>query len=360
MSDLATYQASIGNTDEAALHSLAKATTHPFVITGQQVGLMGGPAYTILKAISCIEEARRLGCVPLFWAATEDHDVAEVASTYGMSEKGDLVRYKVPLPAHFVEEIPMTGEIEGEVLRFCNDYDVEPPPSSERYAQAMISLLVRLFKGTGLLFIEPYVLRKQAADFFVFELEHARDLKTPLTYREGDTNLFYKTAEGKRRRIRVDEAQGMMGEARVCPERFSTGAAARCRLQSTLFDTRAYVAGPSESLYWKELNDYFQVTGTPYPEILPRMRCQFEVRRKSPHYLRNFMQPRGKPQERVFNWHFLQSLTRADLLDQCRRHAVVEEQALLGQAEPLIVPLEETIIDKVGNLGEEGLINSLQ
>ena len=53
------------------------------IVTGQQVGLFGGPVFSIYKALSAVklaEEARKLGidCVPIFWLATEDHDLEEV------------------------------------------------------------------------------------------------------------------------------------------------------------------------------------------------------------------------------------------------------------------------------------------
>jgi bacillithiol biosynthesis cysteine-adding enzyme BshC len=52
-------------------------------VTGQQVGLFGGPLFSIFKALSAVklaEEATSAGvdCVPIFWLATEDHDLAEV------------------------------------------------------------------------------------------------------------------------------------------------------------------------------------------------------------------------------------------------------------------------------------------
>jgi len=52
-------------------------------VTGQQVGLFGGPLFAVLKAISAVrlaDEATQQGvaCVPVFWLATEDHDLAEV------------------------------------------------------------------------------------------------------------------------------------------------------------------------------------------------------------------------------------------------------------------------------------------
>src|SRR6185437_12813590 len=53
------------------------------IVTGQQVGLFGGPVFSIYKALSAVklaQEARKLGidAVPIFWQATEDHDFEEV------------------------------------------------------------------------------------------------------------------------------------------------------------------------------------------------------------------------------------------------------------------------------------------
>ena len=53
------------------------------VLTGQQVGLFGGPLYTPFKAASALARARQATTaghphVAIFWLATEDHDFAEV------------------------------------------------------------------------------------------------------------------------------------------------------------------------------------------------------------------------------------------------------------------------------------------
>ena len=70
-----------GNPGNPSLDQLAKPGTVA-VVTGQQVGLFSGPAYTIYKALTAAKLARELTgrgipAVPVFWLATEDHDFAE-------------------------------------------------------------------------------------------------------------------------------------------------------------------------------------------------------------------------------------------------------------------------------------------
>src|SRR2546428_11070486 len=72
----------VQNGDSESLHLLAQPGTVA-VVTGQQVGLFSGPAYTIYKALTAVKLARDLtakgiAAVPVFWLATEDHDFAEV------------------------------------------------------------------------------------------------------------------------------------------------------------------------------------------------------------------------------------------------------------------------------------------
>src|ERR1700739_3598592 len=73
------------------------------VVTGQQVGLFGGPAYAFYKALSAIQAAhepiaRGIPAVPVFWMATEDHDVDEVRHVSWFHE-GELRTFELPKPA---------------------------------------------------------------------------------------------------------------------------------------------------------------------------------------------------------------------------------------------------------------------
>src|ERR1700720_153347 len=85
----------------AALSNLEKLERGAVaVVSGQQVGLFGGPAYAIYKALTAIQIAQELcdsgiEAVPIFWMATEDHDLDEVRHTTWF-DGGNLVRFELP------------------------------------------------------------------------------------------------------------------------------------------------------------------------------------------------------------------------------------------------------------------------
>ena len=70
------------------------------IVTGQQVGLFGGPLYTPLKAATAIARARQATAagkphVAIFWLATEDHDFAEIDHVVCPARR-ELRRLKYP------------------------------------------------------------------------------------------------------------------------------------------------------------------------------------------------------------------------------------------------------------------------
>src|ERR1700719_908769 len=72
------------------------------VVTGQQVGLLGGPAFSIYKALTAIRLANELtangtNAIPIFWLATEDHDLAEVNHCFFGARTG-LERFELSNP----------------------------------------------------------------------------------------------------------------------------------------------------------------------------------------------------------------------------------------------------------------------
>jgi len=85
LADLMEAQAHACHAGPASIANIARLRTGArAVVTGQQVGLFGGPLYTLYKAATAIRLAadatRETGVphVPIFWLATEDHDFAEI------------------------------------------------------------------------------------------------------------------------------------------------------------------------------------------------------------------------------------------------------------------------------------------
>ena len=71
------------------------------VVTGQQVGLFGGPLLALLKVASVLALAKQVEsagvpCVPVFWMATEDHDLAEVNQTLLLGNDFELAAFSAP------------------------------------------------------------------------------------------------------------------------------------------------------------------------------------------------------------------------------------------------------------------------
>src|SRR5450755_4122793 len=89
------------------------------VVTGQQVGLFGGPMFAIYKALTAVklaEEATAAGvdAVPVFWLATYDHDLAEVNHVSIPGPDGAL--QVLTTPSHDVPGAPVSAVRLGEEI----------------------------------------------------------------------------------------------------------------------------------------------------------------------------------------------------------------------------------------------------
>ena len=120
-----TAAAAVRPTSPGAAARLARFVEEggAMVTTGQQAGLFTGPLYTIHKILTAIRLAEaleeRLGIVvlPVFWAASEDHDFAEASHAYLVDGAGKLRRLAVS--ATDARPVPMSEMRLGE--------DVEKP-----------------------------------------------------------------------------------------------------------------------------------------------------------------------------------------------------------------------------------------
>src|SRR5262249_36236287 len=142
------------------------------VVTGQQVGLFSGPAYTIYKALTAARLARDLAqrgipAVPIFWLATEDHDFPEVnhcwvfdtehrpikietsGSATASQPVGPLIIAEPPIAAlrQALAGLPLADEVVGLVE--------ETYRPGRTMGEAFSHLLRRLLDSYGLLHADP-------------------------------------------------------------------------------------------------------------------------------------------------------------------------------------------------------------
>src|SRR5579862_6377083 len=143
------------------------------VVTGQQVGLFGGPAYSVYKALTAIHVARELtakgtNAVPIFWLATEDHDLAEVDHCF-FAKRGALERFDLN-PGGIadrrvgeiglgegVQEIEMRAAtmLEGPFAEEAARWLGESYRHEETFGSSFAKLMTRIFNGRGLIFLNP-------------------------------------------------------------------------------------------------------------------------------------------------------------------------------------------------------------
>src|SRR3984893_9731224 len=143
------------------------------VVTGQQVGLFGGPAFSVYKALTAIRLANELtangtNAVPIFWLATEDHDLAEVNHCFFAARSG-LERFDWNTPGaegRRVGEIQLgetmsdlssraSGMLEGASAEVVAKWISESYRPGETFGSAFAKLMTRIFAGRGLMFLDP-------------------------------------------------------------------------------------------------------------------------------------------------------------------------------------------------------------
>src|SRR5271154_4626423 len=162
----------VGAQTEENLERLARGAVA--IDTGQQVGLFGGPAYSLYKAITAASYAaeltrRGIDAIPVFWLATEDHDVAEINHAAWNARAG-FAEFK--LPVNQADEGRRVGEIvlgdgiaalvaeaaeqlEGPNAEKMANALRESYTSGDTYGSAFGKLMARLLEGRGIVFIDP-------------------------------------------------------------------------------------------------------------------------------------------------------------------------------------------------------------
>ena len=285
-----------------------------FIVAGQQAGLFGGPLYTWYKAMHAVRLASRLTVAtgrdvrPLFWVASDDHDLSEIDRHIVRGGDGEpsAIEY---LPADAVEGMPASALVLDDGIADAAAALSDALPKGERgdryravvagcwrpgtrWCDAFARHLLSLLGEAGLMVFDPSwagarrlftgiyrheiaepgastALLNAAADDAGSARERKRSIRRPADA----TNLFV-LMEGIREPLYVDGAGGFRaGGARFSaddlilvidddPAPISPAAALRPLCQDAALPVAATIAGPGERVYLGQagvLSDRFGV-----------------------------------------------------------------------------------------------------
>jgi len=293
------------------------------VVTGQQVGWLLGPTYTLSKAVTAVRLAHALDrperpVVPVFWMATQDHDVAEIDHAWVLGRDERLHRLLLPLrPGPAVGRAALDPAwIEAALghLRAIDLADGQGGPhlpdvvalleaaaaDAPRWSDAFARLLTRLLGDQGLIVLDP--LDPDVARLWRPQLERelddpdasaghirlggarleARGFAAQLGRGEGASNLFVERPRGHTRELLRRDGDGWrIGHGPVRrddlrawldhdPSAVTPAAGLRPVLQDAVLPSAVFVVGPGELRYLAQLRGVYEQHGVPMPLVWPR------------------------------------------------------------------------------------------
>jgi bacillithiol biosynthesis cysteine-adding enzyme BshC len=283
-------------------------------ISGQQVGVLGGPLYSVLKAVSALQMAEELTAqgtmaIPVFWLATEDHDLAEISSvtlpsgceleklTASTQTGSDAPVGPLPLEPGITALVERAAQLLGP--GWVSDALRESYRLGESYGSAFARLFTRILAGTEMVLVDPMddELHAVAQPLFTAAAERAEELDEALLERgtalhkagyheqvrvTPESTLLF-TLEGNRRTVLHRAGDGfMVGAQRMArqdvlariaahPEQFSANVLLRPVMQDYLFPTAVYFGGPAEIAYFAQAGVvYEKLLGRATP-VMPRL-----------------------------------------------------------------------------------------
>jgi bacillithiol biosynthesis cysteine-adding enzyme BshC len=292
------------------------------VVTGQQVGLFGGPLFTPFKAATALARAQQATAaerphVAIFWLATEDHDFAEINHVVipARRELRKLVYTSAPTAAVPVGGIVLEDAISPlleqawELLGYSDATEALAAAyqPGRTFAQAFAEFYQKVFAAQGLLVLDAAGrdLHRIGAPVLRAGLERADELHAALIERNhaletvgyhaqvavgAQSSLLFLLDEStgarlalKRQPPSAQEPNGLWQAGRKSfstadllgildaePERISPSALLRPVFQDFLLSTSATIGGPAEIAYFAQSAVLFErILGRGTP-VLPR------------------------------------------------------------------------------------------
>ena len=289
------------------------------VVTGQQVGLFGGPLYGIFKALTAVKlaeeaSAHSVDTVPIFWLATEDHDLAEVNHTLMPTPDGQLEA--LVSSAHGIEDaavgtIQFGSDINPLVEAATtllgssevSEWLRESYREGETLGTAFARLFAKLFADWGVILLDGSdpELDQIAKPLYRAAVEGAVAIDEALLKRgrelesEGyhqqvkvtpSSTLLFIFRDGARtvihRRVNGDSSVDfIVGDERIAkdellqrisdnPEQFSPNVLLRPVVQDYLLPTLAYTGGAAEVAYFSQVAVVYEALLGHVTPVLPR------------------------------------------------------------------------------------------
>ncbi|GAK52765.1 uncharacterized protein conserved in bacteria [Candidatus Moduliflexus flocculans] len=253
----------------------------PTIITGQQIGLLGGPLYTTYKVLGAIHLARQLGGKAVYWIETNDADFNEInhleyldvegqlrSLTWEMNSQGyscgqiEIDRSLCDLLTQFFDTLRQT-----EFTPALRDMALRCYAPGRTLGEASRLLAQELFGRFGVELFDPSTPEFKA--FIKPMLLHEAE-QTPV----GEQGNFFCMIGKKRMAVFRDE-QGFalrdgtrvnLVECELVPN-----VKTRNVCQDAYFQTHTYIAGPGEIAYIRELDAQYARHGVKKADVTPRM-----------------------------------------------------------------------------------------
>jgi len=293
------------------------------VVTGQQLGLLTGPLYTIYKALAAVKLASYINSrfdqpvAPIFWLEGEDHDLTEANKIcmldlqnkpHKLQLEGFPSKNRVPVGELHIsegiedllqslEEINPNSEFNSTFLQMVK----ESYTPSALWKDSFSRLIIRLLGKYAPLLIDASDKRWKQLTRPIFEkaILYADEIskiiqknneqlkkdgyQLQVKFNLSSTNLFLKVegakyllqTEGKGYFILKGEGKRFSQDALLKlveeePERFVPNVLLRPIVQDYLLPTLAYVAGPAEIAYFSQIKPLYNFFGVEMPYIFPR------------------------------------------------------------------------------------------
>lgn len=303
---------------ELKLDALANGEAFTMV-TGQQVGVFGGPLFAVYKLLTVIKKAKQAEAklnkpvIPIFWMATEDHDYAEINHVFvsqplsrqlrkealstvplaGKASIGELEFDRLKIELVQMLQRLLLSESETSYTSTLYHELIDLIQTSHSFAQ-FFGQMMRRFVGEDFLLFDPHQPEVRALERDMFKRlvrDHDR-LNSALRnsfedgmpdvelnreaahvfYHDGGRELLSKqSGMFTTKRGHVFTEDELLQQIEEHPERFSNNVVSRPLMQDYLFPTLGYVAGPGEISYWLQLRPLFHVFGWKMPLLIPRL-----------------------------------------------------------------------------------------